>query len=210
MIRATLSLALLAFANCAFAQDAPKKDVGVPLLPPDNKAQRPTIFGNSLWIGPLQLSPTTPDAIRNGVAQPSPGVVAKALTPLTDAERQQLRELAQMPHFARTASIQYSLAEVPNWGEQPDLGKQIADLEKGLKGDASDAESLLELGFLYDGKDQRKQAMTKAAEMFRKRVESEPKNGWLHAQLAEALQELGPGSISGNKSGSLMAPVGIF
>src|SRR5262249_38065866 len=69
--------------------------------------------------------------------------------------------------------------------------ERITELEKQLKGDASDAERDLELAGLCEDTHRARgiceAAYARARAHFKERLQAEPSNGWLHAQYAEAL-----------------------
>src|SRR5262245_36893784 len=72
-----------------------------------------------------------------------------------------------------------------------DVTEEIAAIRKEMHGDASDAERYLQLSRLYDkseGNEQAgKEALNKAIEYFRKRVEERPQDGHLLIGYGEAL-----------------------
>lgn len=76
--------------------------------------------------------------------------------------------------------------------DKKDESLPIAVIEKKLRGDDRDAEWLLKLGHaLSEAKsDRAKDAYERAAALFRKRIEREPKSGKHHLDLIEALQGL--------------------
>jgi tetratricopeptide (TPR) repeat protein len=101
-----------------------------------------------------------------------------------------LRELAHVPCF-RLRCMDFNLASGPdlsaNVKERQDPAKRIATLRQSLRGDASDAESYLELSGLYQDGEHYEEACTKARDLFLQRLQADPTNGWLRAQYAGVL-----------------------
>ncbi|HZZ81044.1 MAG TPA: hypothetical protein VFE62_21260, partial [Gemmataceae bacterium] len=72
-------------------------------------------------------------------------------------------------------------------GESTDHSAEIAALEKALCGDAMDAERYYRLSELYDDEDKCKQASAKAADLFWKQLQADPRNGRLAMRLGQSL-----------------------
>jgi hypothetical protein len=72
----------------------------------------------------------------------------------------------------------------PKTKQRVDPAKRIAELDKQIKGDPSDAERYLELSELYEDQSHWEQAVTKAHSLFKERIKAEPANGSLHARYA--------------------------
>lgn len=181
MLRAILSIACLGLATPLFAQDSPDepgKYVGYPLPQLIFKAGDNGTGGKDLPPGAKAVSSTATNRQRG--------------EPLSTAERRQLRELAQMPRSKVVVfSIPATLPESAKWDQwAKDLATRIETLEKSLKGSAADAETFLELAEVYETEEKCMSAWSRAAELFRQRIQAEPRNGWLHAQLADALLQL--------------------
>lgn len=107
-------------------------------------------------------------------------------------DRAKLRELAQLPTLTFLFGVGVNSEDgVVLMGEKVDAPAEIAVLLKQMKGDASDAERYQRLARLHamqQQKDEGKQARAKATELYRQRVQAEPKNGYALAQLAQTLE----------------------
>jgi tetratricopeptide (TPR) repeat protein len=177
MFRWFASIAWFFAGATLFAQStpAPGQNVGYPL--PLRDASSP-------------VAPSSNELPSLDKAFGSSGVPAEQKR-LTSTERKKLGEAAYLPYLTGSVSVKISMPSSPSWVKEPvDIPMQIATFENQLRGNDADAELLLELGFLYEDKAEIKKTFELAVEFFRRRIEAEPKNGWLHAQLAEVLSEL--------------------
>jgi tetratricopeptide (TPR) repeat protein len=120
-------------------------------------------------------------------------LTATGATPVVGKEA--LRNLVRLP----------SLIFQPDWAFDPERGftlgsrgedaaMQIASLRSGLKRDASDAESCQKLAELYTAKGDyaaARDAWTRAAQLYRQRLETQPRDAALLAGLGMALDGSG-------------------
>jgi hypothetical protein len=101
---------------------------------------------------------------------------------------QQLRKLACLPSCNFMVDVDgANLSEFQKANDLKDAVKRITALEKEMKGDATDAERFMALGELYDDDARCEHAWTQARELFKRRLQVEPDNGWLHAQYSLAI-----------------------
>jgi tetratricopeptide (TPR) repeat protein len=118
---------------------------------------------------------------------------AHAVTPSVGKDK--LRELLKLPTimFQQDWTFDAERGFALGSGTQ-DARKRMAELQSGLKGDASDAQAEEELAELCESAGDRQgaqQAWKAAADDFRKRVDSQPDDGVLLAGLGLSLEETG-------------------
>jgi tetratricopeptide (TPR) repeat protein len=165
-------------------------NVEAPQVPPSSAgaAEPPPI----VLPGPRNLPGPIPQPLLPSLPAPvlPPAPLAVASLPL---DKGKLRQLAYMPN----CDLRINFGDVgglvldSKTRKRQDPAERIAELEKELKGDASDAERDLELAGLYEQQKRSREvcdaAYARAREHFKERVQAEPTSGWLHAQYADAL-----------------------
>jgi tetratricopeptide (TPR) repeat protein len=108
-------------------------------------------------------------------------------------DKDKLRELALMPSVSAQFRFNFS-DEDPEFEkkEKENETKRIAELEKDLEGNESDAERYYELASLYEDKEKNREVRAKAAELILKQIETDPKNAKLHVRYSALLEPNDP------------------
>ena len=114
-----------------------------------------------------------------------------------EPDTQKMREAIRLPRPIFGAGFRFdpdSGQLLPVGIEEPDLGPEIAELRKGLKGDISDAPRYFALGELYQRQgdwDKCKSAYERASELYSQQIKAKPEDGRARYNLACALAQTG-------------------
>jgi tetratricopeptide (TPR) repeat protein len=168
----------------------------------DEMNSRFAIFTTFLVLTPVAFGRQTPTS--DGLQPPPPPVA----TLLTSADAVRFRKLAYLPG-TNTAWMFGEVKPVTLYKRPADGTARIAELEKGLKGDTSDAERYMELAELYSGlypNERRDEALAKALPILKKRIGIEPNNAWLHALYSHANYRNATESVAAAQEAVRLAP----
>ncbi len=110
------------------------------------------------------------------------------------ADPDDLRALVEYPTLEGGSSLQFNPTHgfFPTWNA-PSSRAELEECTRRLKGTIEDAETVYRMAELYsdlDKKEKSREHYQKAMDLFAKRLEAEPKNGWLVAQHANAWYQL--------------------
>jgi tetratricopeptide (TPR) repeat protein len=106
------------------------------------------------------------------------------------ADHAKLREAVKLPQMSINFQFHADLGR--GFGLHDDPTVRIAALRKTLHGDSSDADIYNRIGELYNthalnANKQAQEAFAKAIPLYRKQLETQPRNGWILAQLGSDL-----------------------
>jgi tetratricopeptide (TPR) repeat protein len=111
-------------------------------------------------------------------------------------DKEKLRKLARFPSMSFEFRLNFVAHSEFAAAEQKPKTEEIAALQKEMKGDASDAERYQRLGELYlrlEDSVRAQESFVKAADLYRRQVESKPNDGRLLTQFGNALWFAGKG-----------------
>ena len=108
---------------------------------------------------------------------------------LLAADRQELRALVHYPITEISSSVRFTNAHgfFVGWNV-PDSRAEVTELSRRLKNTPDDAETLYRMARLYKELDENERGRScyqQALDLFAKRRDTDPKNGWLLAQYAD-------------------------
>jgi tetratricopeptide (TPR) repeat protein len=125
-------------------------------------------------------------------------ILAVLLVPGTlaaqEVNRQEIRDTLRLPTIYLEQGLMMNTTVGPYLsGLRPDIKKEIAKIQKELRGDAGDAERYARLGDLLDqagDSEQSRKASKHAVALFRQRLQADPDNARLLAQLGRTLGDM--------------------
>jgi tetratricopeptide (TPR) repeat protein len=131
--------------------------------------------------------------MRNGFVLLSVLLVPGTLA--ADVDKHQIRQTLRLPSILLQQRLEINTSVGPYLsGQQPDIKQEIASIQKELQGNNSDAERYARLGELLDqlgDSEQSTKASKHAAALFRQRLQADPDNALLLAQLGRSLGMFG-------------------